>query len=106
MHCLDDVQKTVQLEAERDLSHLTHDEGLRILAYMGLSEEVGEVCGLMKRELRGFPKDVERVTDEHFIEELGDVLWYLALCCYTEGISLDDIWDYNRKKLEERYGQS
>lgn len=102
---LKEVQSVIAHEVARDLAPRTDGDGLKTIAYMGLAEEIGEVCGLVKRELRGYSKDLERATKEHFVEELGDVLWYLAMCCAVEGTSLDEIWEYNRKKLEERYGQ-
>lgn len=98
-----DVQQDVAREVERDLKHIDGGD-LNLLAYIGLAEEVGEVMGIVKRMIRQGPKDAERCTREHTVEELGDVLWYLAFVCNQEGITLDELWDYNRKKLEERYG--
>lgn len=103
---LKEVQEVVAHEVATELAPRVDGDGLKTMAYMGLAEEIGEVCGLVKRELRGYPKDLERATKEHFVEELGDVLWYLAMCCEIEGTSLDEIWRYNRKKLEERYGRA
>lgn len=69
-------------------------------AVCGLTEEAGEVAGLMKREaFRNQPQPRER-----WVEELGDVLWYLAAVCIAKGISLQEVWDENHKKLEARYG--
>ena len=54
--------------------------------------------------LRQFPKDGPRTTREKQIEELGDVLWYLVATSHELGFSLQEMWEYNVKKLEERYG--
>lgn len=100
---LDDVQAEVTAQIERDLS----DKSALVLCSImvaGLTEEAGEVAGLFKRELRNLPKDQERCTREHYVEELGDVLWYLIGVAITHGIDLQELWDYNVKKLEERYG--
>lgn len=99
---LREVDARVAYQIERDLKH--HDD-LKLASIMisGLAEEAGEVAGLFKRELRDLPKDRLRCTREHYVEELGDVLWYLAGAAYTHGITLEEIWDYNIKKLEERY---
>lgn len=100
---LSEIQQEIMSQIERDLGH--HDPmKLRSLMVVGLTEEAGEVAGLFKRELRDLPKDRERCTHEHYIEELGDVLWYLTGVAYTQGITLQELWDYNMKKLEERYG--
>ena len=37
------------------------------------------------------------------IEELGDVMWYIANICTRYGLSLDDVLVKNVKKLNERY---
>jgi NTP pyrophosphatase (non-canonical NTP hydrolase) len=36
-------------------------------------------------------------------EEVGDVLWYLALVCRAAGISLEEAAQANIKKLQVRY---
>ena len=100
---LQEVHAEIVNQIKRDLSH--HDElKLRSIMISGLAEEAGEVAGLYKRELRNLPKDQLRCTREHYVEELGDVLWYLVGVAETHGITLQEIWDYNMKKLEERYG--
>lgn len=104
MITLKEVNDEIVSQIARDLGH--HDE-LKLASIMisGLTEEAGEVAGLIKRELRDLPKDRLRCTREHFVEELGDVLWYMVGVAYTHGIALEEIWDYNVKKLEERYGK-
>lgn len=101
---LREIGVEVVSQIERDLGHKSDTE-LKSIMLSGLTEEAGEVAGLFKRELRNFPKDQLRCTREHFVEELGDVLWYLVGVAYTHGITLEEIWDYNVKKLEERYGK-
>lgn len=103
MTTLKDIQENIASQIERDLGH--HSElALKSVMIAGLAEEAGEVAGLFKRELRNLPKDQLRCTREHYVEELGDVLWYLTGVAYTHGIDLQELWDYNMKKLEERYG--
>lgn len=103
MITLDDVQKEVERQIKRDLAGKTELE-LKSIMMSGLAEETGEVNGLFKRELRKLPKDLARCTKEHYVEELGDVLWYLVGVLYSQGLTLDEIWQYNIQKLEERYG--
>lgn len=103
MTTLNDVQKEVERQIKRDLASKTELE-LKSIMMSGLAEEAGEVNGLFKRELRRLPKDLDRCTREHYVEELGDVLWYLVGVLYSQGLTLDEIWQYNVQKLEERYG--
>lgn len=101
---LSEIQQDVAREVERDLQHIESSD-LNLLAYIGLAEETGEVMGLVKRMIRQGPKDAERCTREHLVEELGDVMWYLAFVCNQEDISFEEMWNYNRAKLEARYGK-
>lgn len=104
MTTLAEIQKEVAKQVARDYGTEATIQ-LRTNIALGLAEEAGEVAGLMKRVLRNFPKDRERATKESFIEEMGDVLWYLAACCEVQGTSLEEIWEYNKQKLKERYGE-
>ena len=103
MATLKEIQENIFSQIERDLSYHSN-LALQSIMISGLAEEAGEVAGLFKRELRNLPKDQERCTREHYVEELGDVLWYLTGVAITHGITLQELWDYNIKKLEERYG--
>lgn len=105
MVTLKDVQDEIKRQAQRDYSQRSI-QVLQDLFCLGLAEEAGEVAGLMKRRLRSNLSrgDQERSSQEHFKEELGDVLWYLTACCEVFGTSLDEIWEYNTCKLQKRYG--
>lgn len=103
MTTLNEIQESISTQIERDLSDKSA-LALKSIMISGLAEEAGEVAGLFKRELRNLPKDQERCTREHYVEELGDVLWYLTGVAWSQGIDLQEMWDYNVKKLEERYG--
>ena len=98
----------VYREVDRQLSRDYGDRPLNtvgLMLHLGLAEEAGEVAGLMKRVLRNFPKDIGRATREEFIDEMGDVLWYLTACSIYHGTSLEEIWEHKVKKLKERYGE-
>lgn len=66
----------------------------------GLNEEAGEVAGLLCREVY---KNRE-MDKELWLEELGDVFWYLVVITMSKGLTLEDLWKYNTEKLERRYG--
>ena len=104
---LKDMQDAVTAELRRDYDgDVTASEELKDLLVLGLTEESGEVAGLRKRNLRNNYRDQGRGGREEYVDELGDVLWYLAACCAAFGTNLDEIWAVNRKKLEERYGST
>ena len=103
MTTLNEIQKSICAQIARDLSDKSA-LALKSIMISGLAEEAGEVAGLFKRELRNLPKDQLRCTREHYVEELFDVLWYLTGVAMTHGITLQEVWDYNVQKLEDRYG--
>lgn len=76
------------------------DERDRTLdAAAGMAEEAAEVLGLVrKRAFQG--RDVSR---ERLIEELGDVLWCLAITADSVGVSLNEVARANVDKLEKRH---
>lgn len=66
---------------------------------MGLCGEAGECIDVVKKYLyQGHKLDKLKLKDE-----LGDVLWYVAITCQALGITLDDVMEYNVKKLLLRY---
>lgn len=68
-------------------------------ACLGLAGEVGEVCDMVKKHrFQGHDLD-----ENHLIEELGDVAWYLALACSSIDISLEEVLKTNVDKLMKRY---
>ena len=79
---------------------LAPDERL-LDAAAGMAEEAGEVLGLVRK--RVFQQ--RETSIERFVEELGDVLWCLAVTADTLGISLGQIAEANVRKLEQRHPQ-
>jgi NTP pyrophosphatase (non-canonical NTP hydrolase) len=103
MAALSEIQEEINRQLVRDYGDRPFAE-VRQMVHIGLAEEAGEVAGLMNRVLRDFPKDRARSTRDDFIDEMGDVLWYLTACCITNETSLDEVWYNNIQKLRERYG--
>ena len=91
------IRKQMQVS---DLNRLSGSSAL-CHAVCGLTEEAGEVAGLLKREVFR-ENDVPR---ERWVEELGDVLWYLIAVAKEQSITLDEIFMYNQVKCTERYGE-
>lgn len=66
---------------------------------MLVSSEAGEVVSEVKRMFAyGKALDVDHVK-----EELGDIMWGIALLCHTLGLDLEDVMVTNIAKLEARY---
>ena len=101
---LQDVQRDIHNQITRDYDGRSRNT-IQQMMVLGLVEEAGEVAGIFKRIYRNFERDRSHITKEHLIEELGDVLWYLTALCDSYGITLEDIYEKNVKKLEDRYGQ-
>jgi len=68
-------------------------------ASMGLAEEAAEVLGLIRK--RSFQQ--RGVDDAKVAEELGDVLWCLAVTAHSLGIPLSKIAEGNQAKLHARH---
>lgn len=98
MTTLNDLQKSIEDQlaksdwfnkgASIDLTH----------AILGITEEAGELAGLCKRtEFR----HKER-SNEDWLSEFGDVLWYLVAAIHLKGLSLETVWEFNCNKLAHR----
>lgn len=66
---------------------------------MGLAGEAGECIDYVKKAI--FHKHDFNATE--LAKELGDIMWYVAMCCNAIGISLDDVMQGNIEKLKRRY---
>ena len=68
---------------------------------LGLCGEAGEVADKIKKTIRG-DRPLEEVIG-NIADELGDVLWYLAILADDLGITLDQIAHWNVAKLNRRW---
>lgn len=65
----------------------------------GLAGEAGEVVDAIKKyNFQGHDLDKAEIENE-----LGDVLWYVALICDTLSINLEEVAKNNLEKLRTRY---
>lgn len=64
---------------------------------LGLASEAGEVAGKIKKWIRD-----GKLSKEAVVSELGDVLWYVALCASDVGSTLDEVAATNLDKLTQR----
>ena len=88
-----------QREARRSLRDDLPYEAMCSNMCMGLAGEIGEVIDIMKKHIyQGKELDITDV-----IEEVGDVLWYIANFCNVNNITMDECMESNIKKLRERF---
>lgn len=71
----------------------------KLIAALGLAGEAGEFANLIKK----IAAHGHNISSHDLMDELGDVLWYLAEAATACGIKLDDIAQYNIEKLNKRY---
>jgi NTP pyrophosphatase (non-canonical NTP hydrolase) len=88
-----------QIAAERTINPALDDAHRFLDAAAGLSEEAGEVLAhARKHVLQGRPLDRDAVIDE-----LGDVLWCLAIAAKSVGVTLSGVAIRNEEKLRARH---
>jgi len=87
-----------QVEA---VATLGPDRDARSLA-LGVGGEAGEVMEIIKKGFR----PGRTIDTEHLKEELGDVLWYVAVLADTYDLDLEEIALNNIDKLRLRYGNT
>ena len=68
-------------------------------AAIGIATESGELLDTIKKYMfYGKPLDITNIK-----EEVGDLLWYIALLCHSQGWSFEEIMFLNIEKLKARY---
>lgn len=70
---------------------------------LGIGGEAGEIADTVKKILF-HGKKYDEETRQHLIKELGDVIWYVAFMARNVlEISVEEVIQINKQKLEERY---
>lgn len=109
------AHETAQYPIDIDLWK-TNNEGIPeikeelpwIYPALGLAGESGELLNKLKKVIRdqngiiGIDDLVYKITDTTIIDELGDILWYVAELSGILGISLDWVATKNINKLLNR----
>lgn len=94
--------RPINLEGGFDTQRFAFDYlGAGLLhAGLGLGDEVGEFQGHLVKALLEKSEPLDKTNCE---EELGDMLWYIALACNALGTSLDAVMKKNIAKLQARF---
>jgi NTP pyrophosphatase (non-canonical NTP hydrolase) len=88
-----------QQAALRTVNTSLNDRDKLVDASVGLVEEASELLGLVrKRVFQQRDIDQARLT-----EELGDVLWCLAVTAHALGVPLSHVAQANQDKLRRRH---
>ena len=91
--------QTEALRTARMMPSLTEN---LLHAQIGLCTEVGEFATEVKR-LFAYRKELTPEMRDHMAEELGDVLWYIAVAADTLNVSMTEMAEGNIAKLRKRY---
>lgn len=71
---------------------------------LGIAGEAGECADLVKKIVgHGVTEYKDKPVLDALVDELGDVLWYIAAMCNTIGVDMDTVAHRNIRKLRERY---
>lgn len=68
-------------------------------AALGVSGEAGEFADCIKKHWAYG----QTLDSQNAIEELGDLLWYVALACNALGVDMGQVAAMNIDKLRKRY---
>ncbi len=74
------------------------DDGRLNHALYGLCSECGEILGIYQKMFQGHEVDEDKVVDE-----MGDVMWFLAELADCLQVELDFVAKHNIEKLRRRY---
>ena len=68
-------------------------------ALHGMVGEIGELHSIYQKAYQGH----NEIGYDHYMKELGDLLWFIAEYCTAMNWSLEDVMELNIAKLKARY---
>ena len=66
---------------------------------LGLTGESGEFADHIKKHLY----QGHKIDADYLINELGDIMWYVAVAAERLGFNLSEVMEINIEKLKKRY---
>ena len=93
------VLNEYQALAQRTSNRALEMKGHLLNGVLGLAGEAGECADLVKKH---YFQDARPIHDA-LIDELGDVMWYVAETAAALGVSLEEVAKHNVEKLKKRY---
>lgn len=94
---LDDYQKKSRKTA------IYPNQGKNIIyPTLGFVGEAGELADKVKKIFRDDSGKIKPEVKEAIVNEIGDVLWYMAQLCTELNIKMSEVADRNLKKLLSR----
>jgi len=85
-------------QSKRTLLDKNKDSNL-LHGAIGISTEAGEILDAFKKHLY-YGKELDVINIK---EEIGDIMWYVAILCRELDLSMEDILQTNIDKLKARY---
>lgn len=85
--------------AQRTSNKALDAKGHLFNGVLGLSGEAGECADLVKKH---YFQDARPMFDR-LVDELGDVLWYVAETARAMDVTLEEVARHNVEKLRRRY---
>ena len=92
---LNEYQALAQRTSRKDISKDDH----LFNGILGLAGEAGECADLVKKQCF---QDGRAIRND-LIDELGDVMWYVAETAAALGVTMEEVAQHNVDKLRKRY---
>lgn len=94
-----DWVESITLQDYNTVSERVKVNGKLLHACFGVSGEAGELLDAVKKHIF-YGKELDRAN---IVEELGDILFYVAMACNAMNLTIEDIIKSNVEKLSKRY---
>ncbi len=90
--------KEYQKKCNRTVKDFENDREKILTWGLGIAGEAGDVASCIKKT---YIHDNDQ--KDGIKENMGDVLWYIAVICNYFGWNMEDLFKENMEKLEKRY---
>ncbi len=96
------IKNVLRTESTKDPVVSEFGVNSRILhSAMGACTETAELLDACKKSMF-YGKQLDKIN---LAEEMGDVLWYLAILCDELGVTFEELFEVNIAKLKRRYAE-